>query len=342
MAIVDLLRGVAAVFVAWHHLSLYAPQSDLADRLWPHFGYFLYNHALYAVAIFFVLAGFTTSLSRSAAPLTWRAFLQIAVLRYLRLAIPYLVMLACLLTVNALAVSQQSQLRLFDDFSWPQLFSHLFFLQDLLGYGNLSAGTWYLCIDMQWVLFTLLLAFGLQKLIHNAARQHLFTCLAITILGICSAWWFSHEPQYEPTVLYFFSQLALGWLLGMYVQRKLSMQVLLFYTLTISFSLFSYPRPQLMISLLAALALWIGAEKYPQWKLSAPLQWLSNISYSLFLVHYLVHAVILTWLNPWASASPTQALLAMAIAFLAALAVAHCFYEYVDKPTQHWLKRQRT
>lgn len=342
LAIVDLLRGVAAVFVAWHHLSLYAPQSDLADRVWLLFGFFLYNHALYAVAIFFVIGGLTTSFSRSAPPRSWTEFLQTAFARYLRLAIPYLAMLACLLTVNAIAVSQGYELRLLDSFSWPQVISHLFFLQDLLGYGNLSAGTWYLCIDMQWLLLTLLIAFGVHKTTRNDQRQQNLACFAILSLGISSAWWFSHRPEFEPTVLYFLSQLALGWLLGMCLQEKISEQLLLLYTLAISCSLFVYPRPQLLVSLCAAMLIWFGAKRFPHWKLPAPLQWLSNISYSLFLVHYLVHSVVLAMLNPWASQSPIQALLAMVIAFFVALAVAHFFYEWIDKPAQKWLKSRRS
>lgn len=342
LAIVDLLRGVAAVFVAWHHLSLYAPQSDLADRVWPRFGFFLYNHALYAVAIFFVLAGLTTSLSRSTPPRSWTEFLQTAISRYLRLAIPYLAMLAGLLTVNAIAVSQGYALHLYDQFSWPQFVSHLFFLQDLLGYGNLSAGTWYLCIDMQWLLLTLLVAFGLQKTTRSDQLQHNLTCFAICSLGISSAWWFSHRPEFEPTVLYFFSQLALGWLFGMYLQEKISTQIVLLYTLAISCSLFFYPRPQLLVSLCAAILIGISTKRLQHWKLPAPLQWLSNISYSLFLVHYLVHSVVLAMLDPWASQSPVQALLAMAIAFLTALAVAHFFYAWIDKPAQQWLKSRRS
>ena len=115
LAIVDLLRGLAAVLVAWHHLSLYAPQSDLADRVWPLFGFFLYNHALYAVAIFFVISGLTTSLSRSRPPHSWSEFLNTAIARYLRLAIPYFVMLAGLLCVNAIAVSQGYDLHLIEN-----------------------------------------------------------------------------------------------------------------------------------------------------------------------------------------------------------------------------------
>lgn len=260
----------------------------------------------------------------------------------MRLAIPYLVMLAGLLCVNAIAGSLGYDLHLIDRFSWSQVISHIFFLQDLLGYGNLSAGTWYLCIDMQWLLLTLLIAFGLQKTTQNAKQHQIQTCLFICLLGISSAWWFSHRSEFEPTVLYFLSQLALGWLLGMYLQEKIPKQLFLLYTVTISCSLFVYPRPQLLVSLCATFIIWIDTKTFRPWKLPAPLQWLSNISYSLFLVHYLVHSVVLAMLNPWASHSPGQALVAMAIAFIAALIVAHFFYEWVDKPVQRWLKSRRT
>jgi peptidoglycan/LPS O-acetylase OafA/YrhL len=361
LEILDLLRGLAAVFVAWHHLFLYAPESDLADQAWPSLGYMCYNYALYAVAIFFVLGGFTSSLSRAIGsklnspglPLkkpTLRSLQRAILDRYIRLAIPYLVMLVCLLSVSWIANRTGHDLQLFETLSWPQVFSHLFFLQDLLGYGNFSAGTWYLCIDMQWVLFYLLLTFASAYFLPNALSRQRVEFMICMVLGLSSAWWFSREATYEPTLLYFASQIVLGLLLGWSLQGKLQLRWLLLYSLGIAGSLLVNPRPQLFVSLAAAGLIWITAQSRgfgqasqgaTNWKLPAFFRWLSERSYSLFLVHYLVHAVVLNLLGSWAAQGPVQALNAMGVAFVVALGVAEIFYRLVDKPTQAWLKARR-
>jgi len=361
LEVLDLLRGLAAVFVAWHHLFLYAPESDLADQVWPALGYVFYNYALYAVSVFFVLGGFISSLSRSPSTSetqpegshskpTWRSLQRVILDRYLRLAIPYLVMLVCLLSVSWIANRTGHDLRLFETFSWPQVVSHLFFLQDLLGYENFSAGTWYLCIDMQWGLFFLLLTFASAYCIPNAITRQRFECVICVVVGLSSAWWFSREATYEPTLLYFASQIVLGLLLGWSLQGKIQSRWLHLYALGIAGSLLINPRPQLLVSLAVAglISICSPSSRIGQasrwganWKLSPFFRWLSDISYSLFLVHYLVHAVILHLLDPWASQGPVQALSAMGIAFGVALVVAEIFYRLVDKPTQAWLKGRR-
>lgn len=358
----DLLRGLAALFVAWHHLFLYAPESDLADQVWPAMGYMFYNYALYAVAVFFVLAGFVSSLSRwpsasgtkldaSSEKPTWRSLQRAILDRYYRLAIPYLVMLLCLLSISWIAKRYDHDLHLFEDFSWPQVFAHLLFLQDLLGYENFSAGTWYLCIDMQWVLFFLLLTFASAYYLPNSLTRQRIECTIYMLLGLSSAWWFSREAIYEPTLLYFASQIVLGLLLGWSLQGKLQSRWLLLYTVGIAGSLLINPRPQLVVSLAATGLIWIYAQPSrigqisqgaTKWKLPSVFRWLSDISYSLFLVHYLVHAVILHMLSPWAAQGPVEALSAMGIAFGVALGVADIFYRTVDKPTQIWIRGRRT
>ncbi len=138
-ALADLLRAFAAGGIVWHHLSLYAPRSDLADQFAPSVGYFLFNHALYAVAIFFVLGIF------------------------------------------------------------------------------------------------------------------------------------------------------LGWTL----QGRLPTWVLSLYSLSVAGSLMLNPRPQLMISLLVVPVLFFGYWRTKDWVLPASIRWLSDVSYSLFLVHYMVNGVVL-------------------------------------------------
>ncbi|MFM8263066.1 MAG: acyltransferase family protein [Pirellula sp.] len=337
LAIADLMRGLAAVCIVWHHLSLYAPQSDLADRFAPNVGYALYNYLHYAVAIFFVLGGLTASIDKRSRALG--ETLQDILKRYLRLAIPYLVMLSLLLVINFTATHYDWSLHQIESFSWPQLATHSVFLQDIFGYGNFSAGTWYLCIELQWSCFVLLLGY-----VANRWETIKFDSVRIQVailfpLGVASAWLWSQSESFEPYFLFFASQYVLGFFLGLSLQGKLPSLALLLYSMAIASSLAINPRPQLLTSLLAAGFLLYLVPRVQDWKLPLLFRWLGDISYSLFLVHYLVDGLVLKLIDPWAKQSPSWAAGAMAIAFACSLGVADLFHRFVERPAIRWIKR---
>jgi peptidoglycan/LPS O-acetylase OafA/YrhL len=337
LPIADLIRGLAAVCIVWHHLSLYAPQSDLADLFAPSVGYVLYNYLLYAVAIFFVLGGLTASLDKGSRTLgeTLHEILK----RYLRLAIPYLVMLSFLLVINFVADHYDWSLKQIESFSWAQLAAHSVFMQDLLGYGNFSAGTWYLCIELQWSCFVLLLGVAAHRW-PIGKFDRVRTQVAILVpLGVASAWVWSRSEAFEPYFLFFASQYVLGFLLGLNLQGKLSNWAFFLYSIAIASSLAINPRPQLLASLLVAGFLLYLVPRMQSWKLPAIFRWLSEISYSLFLVHYLVNGLVLKLLDPWAKQSPSCAAGAMAIAFACSLGIADLFHRCIEKPAIRWIKR---
>jgi peptidoglycan/LPS O-acetylase OafA/YrhL len=338
-AMADLLRGTAAACVVWHHLSLYAPQSDLADRFAPSVGYWLFNHALYAVAVFFVLSGLIASLDKQTNHLRSAAIEILA--RYLRLAVPYLMMVAAVLLTGVITSAIDWPLGQVDSFSWAQLLAHTVFLQDLLGYGNFSAGTWYLCIEFQWSCFVV----GLGVLANRMRSRFLdgitLQLLVYFPLGVASAWYWSRRESYEATFLFFAAQYILGMLLGWNLQGKLSATVLLSYIVVIAVSYWGNPRPQLMVSLVVAGVLWLGFRYCRQWRLPDWLSWLSKVSFSLFLVHYLVNGLVLKTIDSWAGRSPVQAAGAMLLAFLCSLVAAEIFYRWIESPMNDWIKRQR-
>ncbi|MFM7973468.1 MAG: acyltransferase family protein, partial [Pirellula sp.] len=303
----------------------------------PNVGYALYNYLHYAVAIFFVLGGLTASIDKRSRALG--ETLQDILKRYLRLAIPYLVMLSLLLVINFTATHYDWSLHQIESFSWPQLATHGVFLQDIFGYGNFSAGTWYLCIELQWSCFVLLLGY-----VANRWQTIKFDSVRIQVailfpLGVASAWLWSQSESFEPYFLFFASQYVLGFFLGLSLQGKLPSLALLLYSMAIASSLAINPRPQLLTSLLAAGFLLYLVPRVQDWKLPLLFRWLGDISYSLFLVHYLVDGLVLKLIDPWAKQSPSWAAGAMAIAFACSLGVADLFHRFVERPAIRWIKR---
>jgi peptidoglycan/LPS O-acetylase OafA/YrhL len=336
---VDAMRGLSALFIVWHHLTLYAPQSDLADRVAPDLMFFLYNRALYAVQIFFVIGGFSMALTQSRSFLSPIAAGQRFFHRYLRLAIPYVAMLAVFLSVCGVSAAMGVHLGLLDRFSWSQLVAHLFFLQDLTGHGSFSAGTWYLCITIQFVaLYYLVLSACYMSFGAGTERVPATMSAVLCPLGIAAAWVWNRDTRLEVTVFYFLTPLVLGALIAWTVERRLRTWVCVAFCVAVASSLVVHFRPQLMVALGGGILLWIGLARFPNWRNPSWLRWLSEISYSLFLVHYGVNGVVLVVLDRWARTGPHAAYLSMLIAFGCSLLVAQAFYVRVELPVLNWLK----
>ena len=344
-ALADLLRAFAAVGIVWHHLSLYAPRSDLADQFAPSVGYFLFNHALYAVAIFFVLGGLTSSLEkrfiqRPDGKMGLGELMQGILDRYLRLAIPYLIMLFVLLGLVWLADRFGWPLHLIDSFSWYQFASHLFLMQNLLGFENFSAGTWYLCIELQWSCLIVVLTFLANRFQPDHGASVLARTLLLFPLGLWSAFVWSRSDRWEAFLLFFAAQYVLGIFLGWTLQGRLPTWVLSLYSLSVAGSLMLNPRPQLMISLLVVPVLFFGYWRTKDWVLPASMRWLSDVSYSLFLVHYMVNGLVLRIIDDWSSQGAVQAAAGMLIAFACSLVAAFCFHRWIEGPWQRWIRSE--
>lgn len=147
---IDGLRGVAALLVVLFHLHE-AVSRTATDWLWPPIDWIARNGAK-GVDIFFVISGFVIAMSVSKGTPTTGYFGRFILRRSVRLDPPY--WSAILLEVALMFAT----LRFFPEYpvtlpSWAQLLSHVFYLQDLLGYGNIVISFWTLCYEIQFYAF---------------------------------------------------------------------------------------------------------------------------------------------------------------------------------------------
>lgn len=341
LALLDAVKGIAACIIVGHHLSLYSPQSDLADEFAPALTLSLYYYGPFVVQIFLVFGGFVLALTMPDQPLSWRRAFAAFMSRYVRLAGPYLVMLALLLMVSFSALGSAMNPPLIDSFSWWQLLAHLFFLQDVLGFGNLSAGTWYLCIDMQYIALYLLVqtvSSAIAKAMQREASVAVACAACLIPLGITSSWYWNRVPENEVVVFYFLGSLVLGSLAAWAAKGKISWWICAFYALTIGASLTVEFRPRLVVALGSALLIFIAVRFSSGLRLPRPLLWLGKISYSLFLIHYVVGGLVTYGLDEWIGSSPARAFGAMVIALAASLLAATALYHGVEAPCHRRLK----
>ncbi len=336
----DAMKGLAACVIVFHHLSVYTPRVELAESFAPMFMDALYYQARYAVHLFLVIGGFSLAISMPSRVLTFRETMSLGAARYLRLAIPYFVVLTMLMVSVCTFQDASMQPPLVEDWTLSQLVSHLFFMQDVLGYGNVSAGTWYLCIDLQFALLFLCLQWGLGRILQwRGAVSLLPVSMAIVLapLGIVSAWYWGKIEAAESYVFYFLGSFVLGVLVAWTLQRKISMGVLALYGVSIFLSLWIEFRPRLAVALVTASLLLIGIGAAPRFQAPRWIKWLGSISYSLFLCHFLVNGLVLHLLRGCVGDSPLRSFLSMFVAFACSL-IGACLLHYgVEKPANRWI-----
>jgi peptidoglycan/LPS O-acetylase OafA/YrhL len=347
---VDALKGLACVMIVWHHLVFYGPMWDVVQPWVPSLTSWLFDYGRMAVQVFLVVGGFLAA--SALAPQGRATFSQPGRLifrRYLRLARPYLVALAVTVLVAALVRPWFHQPSVPAAPTLWQLVAHLLLLQDVLGLEALSAGIWYVAIDLQ--------LFALSVLIFSAARQlrrrwpsapaplGTLALAAVLLLAVSSLFFFNGLEELDMTGLYFFGYYALGMLAfwgstataattantGSRRRWLLAIAVLGGAALAFDF------RGRLVVALVTAFMLVALQQRvWSSWEMTwlprRQLALLGKMSYSIFLIHFsvclLVNALVSHF---W----PTQ-LLANALGLLAAFALSLLAGAALYRSVERW------
>lgn len=287
-ALIDGIKALASQLIVLHHLSLYAPMTDWIADAWPRLVAFLYDDGRYAVQPFLVIGGFLTAQSLgkrrglAPVPLIWQ--------RYLRLVPQFLVALALVVAATRWLGQELAQ----QDWVSPlpsvgQFLAHLFFLQDVLGVPSLSAGAWYVAIDLQlFGLFAVLACFAARSAKPLADS---FVPLVVAIATVASIEVFSRRPALDVWAIYFLSAYGLG---ALAAWSRGSARAALCWWLTAALLALDWlqdPRARPILALATALALYAGS--HLTWRsvlspLRRAVEQLSDVSYSVFVCHFAV------------------------------------------------------
>ena len=283
---IDGLRGVAALWVVLFHLHL-AVSRTATDWLWYPIDWIARNGAK-GVDIFFVISGFVIAMSVSKGAGTVGYLGRFVLRRSIRLDPPY--WSAILLEVVLLL----STLQLFPEHpatlpSGAQLLSHLFYLQDLLGYGNIVLSFWTLCYEIQFYGFFV----GLIVLRHYlpaVLQSTRFTALFAGGLFMLSVWVRFIDPGSAPHGLFIdrWYQFFIGTLTYFAISKpgRLKMLYLAWAALAVVLISTSASLIQLLPIVVSAwLLLAAHDERWGRLLSAPPLQFLGAISYSLYLYH---------------------------------------------------------
>jgi peptidoglycan/LPS O-acetylase OafA/YrhL len=336
MPFIDSLKGIAALLIVLHHLAFYGPLSDVAYPLAPAAMSWLSEYARMAVQAFIVIAGFGTARKLARLPLLGpREFGLELWSRYRRVGVPYLAALVLAIACNELARRWMEHPSISGRPTWTQLLAHATFLTHILGFEPLTAGVWYLAIDFQLLLVSLLLLALSQRIAGLRSAPGASPRLFVVLCGVLAVWslfWLNRLSHLDNYAVYFFATYFLGMLVGWVLQGTVSRPLVAVCLGVVALALCYEFRPRLVVALATTLLLLAGTHEKAlrNWPNNRLLVGLGRISYSLFLVHFPVCLVVNAWGSRHLTGSPHAALFGMLLAVVLSLLAAVIFYRAVE------------
>lgn len=288
---IDLLKALASQVIVMHHLLLYTPMSPALQAEWPALLGFIADEGRYVVQIFLVIGGYLACQSlfnmleqgRVVAP--WNLLKK----RYVRLAKPFWVAIAVAVVLSWLAGKVAVHDEVSDLPGLMQLLAHVFLLHDVVGVEALSAGVWYVAIDLQLFAVMILMAWLSQRLGKTSWIHPSYALLLLAgAMTVSSLWWWNLHAGHDEWAWYFFGSYGLG-VIAYWAQRdgKGGVGSVLIAGL-LGMALWIEWRERLLLTGLTALLLLNSArlEQFGAALARGPVRWLGDISYSVFLIHY--------------------------------------------------------
>ncbi|WP_291810440.1 acyltransferase [Limnobacter sp.] len=288
---IDLLKALASQIIVVHHLLLYTPMSPALQAKWPGLLGFIADEGRYVVQIFLVIAGFLAAqsllglLDKAREVAVWTLFKK----RFLRLAKPFWVAIAVAVMLGWLGGKIAMHSEVSDLPGFTQLLAHVFLLHDIVEVEALSAGVWYVAIDLQLYAVLVLMAWTSQRTggLKLLGPQQGLLLLAVA-MSVASLLVWNRNAEHDEWAWYFFGAYGLG-VAAHWAQRE--GKVVWFSLLIVGLlgiSLWIEWRERLLLTGVTALLLMNSAriESLVSVIVQGPVRWLGDISYSVFLIHY--------------------------------------------------------
>lgn len=329
----DLIKAAGCVLIVLHHLAFYGPMSDVVAGVWPRVIEWLFANARLAVQAFLVVSGFLTAQALSPLPRLTRAQVSERIIqRYMRLAMPLLAALSLTVLVSELVRPGFDHDSLSDTPDWFQAWAHVFFLQHALDEEALSAGVWYVAIDLQLYVLSILIAWGLSWL-HQGVRALQAVWLALTLASM--VWW-NRRPDLDDWALYFIAAYGMGLLAGL-GRLQASGPAGRTAVMLLGMGALAWlvePRERMTLACAVALSLALAPQGWmrgPQGLLRAPIDALARISYSVFVVHFGISLAVNALFSFWRPDHAMVQALGMVLALGLSLLAGGLLYRWVER-----------
>lgn len=339
--LIDMVKGMACLMIVWHHLAFYGPMSDIAQPLAPGLMAWLYDYGRMAVQVFLVLGGYLAAASLAPQGVARFDHAGTAVARrFVRLVVPYAVALLLTVVVAALVRPWMEHPSVPDEPTLAQLLANALLLQDIVGEDALSAGVWYVAIDFQLFVLSVLVLAGIRALPGVWVQRHgAKLAQGLVLAGVAaSLWFFNRMAGLDMWAIYFFGAYGLGMLSFWAVRSSRPLGWVGAIVFLGGVALAMDYRGRIGVALFTALALVVAlrSERLRSWEGFAPLVRLGQMSYSIFLVHFAVCLLVNVVVSQLWPTSPVTNALGMLVAFMLSLAAGRVLYLRVEQHVPVW------
>lgn len=316
--ILETLRGLAALAVAWHHIT-----SNDAFR-WLN----LMELGGLGVPIFFCISGFILPYAMHTGGFRWPQDGRCFILkRVLRLDPPYLAtILLCLAAEYAATQAPGYQGRAFR-YSAGDLLGHIAYMNSLWGCKWVNPVFWTLAIEFQYYLFVACL-FPLLVLRHPLSRTLALAGMLASSPCFGFHYVFHHLPLFVIGIASF--QRYCG------ISSRLEWSCVVLISAVVGGYVSGIPDALAAVGCTLTIVLWPATAVPP-----GALQYLGRISYSLYLVHFPIGCRLRNiGARVVGDSAPGQVVVAL-VSLAVSVLVAHGMWRLIEKPSQAWASRLR-
>jgi len=312
--IVEALRGIAAVSVAWFHFTHGNPRF-LDEGIVKASG----QYGWLGVYVFFVISGFVIPYALFRANYKPRLnFLRFLGRRLVRLEPPYL--LCVLITVLLWYISSYFPgfRGASPDWSFSQLFFHIGYLVAFSNHVWLSPVFWSLAIEFQYYIA---MGFVFPLLINRSIVIRMATLAAMCLL--------SYFVRDRSLLFAYLGLFTIGILVFQLYAKLIGTGVFLVCSSLAALVVWNVQDlPTAVAGLLAGFAIaFLGRVRL------GPLMYFGTISYSLYLLHVPIGGRVINLGEQYAGTAFGK-MLALAGALLLSICAAHLYYRYVEHPSR--------
>ncbi len=344
---IDGLRGIAAMLVVFFHL--YGNLKESVSGWLPNFVGTVIAHGYLGVNIFFVISGFVIALSLSDKKIGLNFVGRFFLRRSLRLDPTYWLNIA--LAILLIYITGF----LFPDLghralpSVGETVAHLFYAQNLLGYGNIVAVYWTLCLEIQFYIFFIVLLALLQYATGatsdaSLAKTRIFKIVfgSTGLLSLASNFHIGPDLVTRGLFLPFWYEFFLGVIVFWTIKGLLKRSYFMTYLVIVLLPSVFYIDKNALACLACTAFLFMAGDrmKLSTYFSSAAYQYLGRISYSLYLFHPIIGWRVISigkrFLGTQLGVVEGTMLFLAGIA--ASILSAHIAYVAVERPT-HRLSR---
>ncbi len=339
LAFADGLRGIAALWVVFFHLSegshIEAIKATTPDFLYS----ILFTHGDFGVAVFFVLSGFVMALTVKSIHVDLISAIKFTVRRFIRLAPPYyFAILFALFFIYVKAVFLGGEKL---PFSMTDIAVHLFFLQELFAVPHINTVFWTLCVELQFYIVFAMLFFAADSIAKRTGQLHVRQVM-VAIMALLALLW----PLELVSVTFWpggFIQYWYSFLAGVLCywasqtagkMRTFTLGYLLLLALC---SVFVSSGFVFIVALTSAMLIYAGVQdKMGDWLTLSWVQFIGLISYSLYLLHNPLTGAISWIVHRLVTQSVIADYITLLLTIVVCVFVSWLAFLLVERPSIKW------